>query len=265
MQSYGRKVRTEVTTTLELLDVRHHVGPVSFVSADLDTAADVVSDHAKRGEAGMHVHLLNAYSVTLAERHADYLEAVSGTAINLPDGKPIGWVSRLRRDATPLQQIRGVRFFLRTFERGLEKEVRHFLLGSTPETLRLLETNLRSRYPEAKIVGTHSPPFRPLSVDELADQDRSIDESGADIVWVGLGTPKQDIEAARLAQVLPVTAVAVGAAFDFVAGTVREAPAALSKCGLEWAYRLCREPRRLWRRYLFGNIRFVGAALKRHR
>lgn len=252
-----------MTTALELLDVRHHVGPVAFVSADLDTAAEVVSDHAKRGEAGLHVHLLNAYSVTLAERHEDYLESVSGTAINLPDGRPIGWVSQIRRDVSPLQQIRGVRFFLRTFERGLDKGVRHFLLGSTPETLQLLESNLRARFPDAQIVGTHSPPFRALSEDELADQDRLIDESGAEIVWVGLGTPKQDLEAARLARALPVTAVAVGAAFDFVAGTVREAPELVSRCGLEWAYRLYREPRRLWRRYLIGNTRFLRSAFTR--
>ena len=252
-----------MTTTLEDLSVRHRVGPVLFVSTDLDTAAQAVSDHARRGDAGTHVHLLNAYSVTLAERHEDYLESVSGTAINLPDGKPIGWVSRIRRDDSPLQQIRGVRFFLRTFERGVDKGVRHFLLGSTPETLRLLESNLRARYPDAKIVGTFSPPFRPLSEEEIASQDDLIAQSGAEIVWVGLGTPKQDLEVARLARVLPVTAVAVGAAFDFVAGTVREAPEFVSRCGMEWAYRLYREPRRLWRRYLVGNTRFIRSAFTR--
>jgi N-acetylglucosaminyldiphosphoundecaprenol N-acetyl-beta-D-mannosaminyltransferase len=254
-----------MATTLGLLDVRHDVGPVRFVSADLDAAADAVSDHAKRGTDGMHVHLLNAYSIALAERHPHYLASVSGDAVNLPDGKPIGWISLARRDTRPLQQIRGVQFFLRTFERGLEKGVRHFLLGSTPETLQLLESQLRFRYPHAEIVGSYSPPFRALNSDELLEQDRMIRKSGAEIVWVGLGTPKQDLEAARLARALPITAVAVGAAFDFVAGTVREAPAFVSRCGMEWAYRLLREPRRLWRRYLIGNVVFVRAVFSRAR
>lgn len=241
------------------------VGPVNFVATDLDAAAGALCDLAQLGASGAHVHLLNAYSVTLAERRPGYLEAVSGSAINLPDGKPIGWVSRLRRDEVPLRQIRGVELFLRTFERGVEVKVKHYLLGATPETLTLLETNLRSRFPGASIVGSFSPPFRELREEELAEQDQRIQESGADVVWVGLGTPKQDFEAARLAERLPVTAVAVGAAFDFVAETVREAPTLITKCGMEWAYRLFREPRRLWRRYLIGNTQFVATVLlKRH-
>lgn len=240
--------------------VRHRVGPLYFVSTDVDAAADGVIAHALGDNGGLHVHLLNAYSIALADRDDAFRGSLVDDAVNFPDGKPVSWVSQLRRDQQPLQQVRGARFFLRTFNAGQAAGVKHFLLGSTPETLEKLETNLQNLYPQAEIVGSYSPPFRKLSDSELADQDAMIAATGAHIVWVGLGTPKQDFEAARLSKSLPVTAAAVGAAFDFVAGTVKEAPEFMTRIGLEWLYRFAREPRRLWKRYVFGNVWFVRAA-----
>jgi N-acetylglucosaminyldiphosphoundecaprenol N-acetyl-beta-D-mannosaminyltransferase len=121
---------------------------------------------------------------------------------------------------------------------------------------------LNELYPGIEIVGTYSPPFRALSDEEFADQDRMITESGAEIVWVGLGTPKQDVECKRMAASIPVTAVAVGAAFDFTAGTLETAPAWMRKAGIEWLHRLSSEPKRLWKRYLFGNTRFLYSAIR---
>lgn len=142
--------------------------------------------------------------------------------------------------------------------------LKHFLLGSTEDVLGLLESQLRKRFPDAIIVGLESPPFRPLSSGEQAAQDARIVQSNADIVWIGLGTPKQDFEAQRVATCLGVTTIAVGAAFDFTAGTVREAPAWISNAGFEWMFRLLREPRRLWRRYLIGNFGFIRALIAGH-
>lgn len=241
--------------------VRHRVGPVDFISTDVEAAADGVIAHALGDNGGIHVHLLNAYSIALADKDATFRASLVDDAINFPDGKPVSWVSQLRRDSDPLQQVRGARFFLRTFNAGQVAGVKHFLLGSTPETLEKLEINLLNLFPRAEIVGSYSPPFRKLSDAELAEQDAIISATGAHIVWVGLGTPKQDFEAARLSKSLPVTAAAVGAAFDFVAGTVKEAPEFMTRVGLEWVYRFVREPRRLWKRYVFGNARFIRAAL----
>lgn len=241
--------------------LRHRVGPLDFVSTDVNAAAEGVIAHAMGNHGGAHVHLLNAYSVALADKDVAFRGSLVDSAINFPDGKPVSWVSQLRKDRQPLQQVRGARFFLRTFEVGQAAGVKHFLLGSTPETLDQLEANLLNRFPQAEIVGTHSPPFRKLSDSELSQQDAMIAASGAHIVWVGLGTPKQDFEAARLSKSLPVTAAAVGAAFDFVAGTVKEAPELMTRLGLEWLYRFAREPRRLWKRYVFGNVRFVRSAI----
>ncbi|GAA5193163.1 hypothetical protein GCM10023346_17170 [Arthrobacter gyeryongensis] len=148
---------------------------------------------------------------------------------------------------------------------GRNSNVKHFLLGSTNDTLRKLNEELTSRYPGIEIVGQLSPPFRDQSPSELAAQDKFISDSEAQIVWVGLGTPKQDFEVLRLANRLPVVAVAVGAAFDFVAGTKKEAPVWIRKIGFEWLFRLLSEPRRLWRRYLFGNFEFLRATLRNGR
>jgi N-acetylglucosaminyldiphosphoundecaprenol N-acetyl-beta-D-mannosaminyltransferase len=167
------------------------------------------------------------------------------------------WVSALADHSPKLQQVRGPAFFEQAIDAGRAAGLRHYLLGSTVEVLEKLTQNLHDRYPGAEIVGAESPPFRPLSEAECREQDARILASGANIVWVGLGTPKQDFEARRLAQSIPVVALAIGAAFDFSAGTLNEAPKWMRAVGLEWAFRLIKEPRRLWRRYLIGNVRFI--------
>lgn len=243
---------------------RHRVGPVYATASTPATAAGHVCKLAQAGRAtGTHIHLINAYTVALADRDPTYALVLSDDAVNLPDGKPLSWVSRLRRDETPLTQVRGHRLFLDVFDRGRSVGLKHFLLGSTDEVLSKMTDHLTGRYPGVEIVGTYSPPFRKLSETELSDQDEVIRASGAEVVWVGLGTPKQDVESLRLARSLPIVAIAVGAAFDFTAGTIKEAPPFVQRAGMEWAYRFAKEPRRLWRRYVFGNVHFVRAVTRR--
>jgi N-acetylglucosaminyldiphosphoundecaprenol N-acetyl-beta-D-mannosaminyltransferase len=136
----------------------------------------------------------------------------------------------------------------------------HYLLGGSPEVLAELQRAITERWPNAQVVGAESPPYRALTPTEQSAQDERIRQSGGQIVWVGLGTPKQDWEVARLAAELPVVAMAVGAAFDFLAGVKPQAPLWMQRTGLEWAYRLGTEPRRLGKRYLWGNPRFVVSA-----
>lgn len=212
-------------------------------------------------ESGIDVHLLNAYSLALADKEVGYRSVLTQSAANFPDGRPIAVLTRFSR--TRLRQVRGPQLFNDVMDIGRDVELRHFLLGSTDAVLRALRTELEERYPGVKIVGILSPPFRPLDAEEIVNQDLQIRESGAQIVWVGLGTPKQDWEAQRHARASGILSVAVGAAFDFVAGTIREAPPWASKLGVEWIFRLMSEPRRLWRRYLFGNARFLRSAVVR--
>ena len=130
--------------------------------------------------------------------------------------------------------------------------------GRSPEALALLEERLRERFPGLRIVGGHSPPFRPLTAAEEEQAIAEIDSSGAAVVWVGIGQPKQEKWMLRMRPRLSAPLlVGVGAAFDFHAGLVSQAPRWMQRSGLEWTYRLSREPRRLWWRYAHHNPRFV--------
>jgi N-acetylglucosaminyldiphosphoundecaprenol N-acetyl-beta-D-mannosaminyltransferase len=213
---------------------------------------------------GSDVHLANAYTLALADRDPELHGILRSASLNLPDGQPVVWANQLlHRGATlPSTRVYGPDLLLDVFALTEHTELNHYLLGSTPQVLDALHRELRQRCPGTRIVGTSSPPFRPLSPQELRQQVEYIRSAAADIVWVGLGTPKQDRWAADLCAALPVVAVAVGAAFDFIAGAKRQAPPWMQRNGLEWLFRLGCEPRRLWRRYLFGNARFVRGVVR---
>jgi N-acetylglucosaminyldiphosphoundecaprenol N-acetyl-beta-D-mannosaminyltransferase len=139
-----------------------------------------------------------------------------------------------------------------------KKCISHFFYGATDDVLEKLKTNLLAQFPGLQIAGMYSPPFRPLTEKEKDEVAEMINSSGADIVWCGLGTPKQDYWVAEFSPRLKASAIlAVGAAFNFHAGQVRQAPRWMMKSGFEWLFRLSAEPKRLWRRYLVGNPRFI--------
>lgn len=208
-------------------------------------------------QRGVAVHFANAYNVALAADDADYATLLAQGDLVMSDGVPIVWAGRRLHglDAQAWTRVYGPDVMEGVLAAGAGP--RHYLLGGSVDTLRALEDAIAARWPEAAVVGSESPAFRPATRDELAARDARIAASGATLVWVGLGTPKQDVEVRRIADALPVTALAVGAAFDFIAGTVPQAPPWMQRSGLEWAYRLGREPRRLAKRYLWGNPRFV--------
>lgn len=240
---------------------RRRLGGLSVIAATPAAAATAVIQAAQsESTPGAAVHLINAYSIALAQSDEVFHESLSGDAYNFPDGKPLSWVTRLTKHR--LWQVRGPQFFHDVMDQGRATSIRHFLLGGSEELLIGLKQNLEERHPGVIIAGTYSPPFRPLSAAEVAAQDELIRDAEADIVWVGLGTPKQDLEVRRLAATLSVVACAVGAAFDFAAGTKREAPHWMTAIGVEWVFRLLSEPRRLWRRYLIGNFVFLAAVIR---
>lgn len=228
--------------------------------ATLPEAAERLCQWAMSKTSG-DVHLVNAYSVALTDSNEDYRGCILEALCNFPDGKPLTWASLF--SAKKLFQVRGPRLFEATMDIGRPRNLRHFLLGSAPATLELLRSSLESRYPGVSIVGMESPPFRQLTREEQVQQDARMRRTNPDIIWVGLGTPKQDFEASRLARESGFLAVAVGAAFDFSSGTKREAPTWMSALGVEWIFRFATEPRRLWRRYVFGNARFLRALIRR--
>ena len=143
----------------------------------------------------------------------------------------------------------------------VDTDLRHYLYGATTETLDLLEQQLRRLNPDVQIRGSLAPSFGSLSDDELDAHAAGILRSGAKVVWVGLGMPKQELWMHRMRLRLPgIAIIGVGAAFDILAGRVRQAPPLVQRLGLEWLFRLIQEPRRLWRRYIFNNPGYVALA-----
>lgn len=245
----------------------YRVGGVPFRVATLERAVTAVvacaAQVGARHGVGVAVHFANAYTVALADDDPGYAALFSAPdSVTFTDGVPVAWIGRRQHPsvAAVWDRVYGPDVMSGVLAASTADGPRHYLLGGSAQTLALLRAAIAERWPQARVVGAESPPFRPLTQAEQADASRRIEGSGADIVWVGLGTPKQDWEVARIAAASPVVAMAVGAAFDFLAGTKPQAPAWVQRSGLEWGYRLVTEPRRLGRRYLWGNPRFLAAA-----
>lgn len=203
----------------------------------------------------------NVHSVMVAHDDPLLHRALEEADVAAPDGMPLVWMLRASGQQAQ-QRVYGPDLMEMALPAGVAHGQRHYLYGSTAQTLDRLQERIRALAPHAEVVGAQAPPFRPLTDAEEAETVLRIRESGADVVWVGLGMPKQELWMHRVAPHLPgVSLMGVGAAFDFLAGTVSQAPDVLQRMGLEWAYRLAREPRRLWRRYAVNNPRFVWHAL----
>ncbi len=222
--------------------------PISMTSYD-----EVMSIlRAPPSDRARTIAVCAVHSVMTARKDPEFREAIHSADIATPDGVPVVW--GIRWTANPNQQrVYGPELMRRTLTSD-SPEYRHYLFGSTPETIDLLQSRIAEFAPSTTIVGVESPPFRPPTPsEEEATLDR-IRQSGATVVWVGLGVPKQDVWIHRAAPLLHgVTLVGVGAAFDFLAETKAQAPAWVQRSGLEWLFRLFHEPRRLWRRYLWNN------------
>jgi len=209
-----------------------------------------------------YVCACNVHTVMAAQEDPELHAALmSADALNVPDGQPLVWAMNALGQALT-DRVYGPELMARAFARAAAVTSQRFYRygGRDHGALVQLEVSLRRRFPGINIVGSSSPPFRPLSANERAATAEEINESEADVVWVGIGVPKQEKWMATMRPYLeaPVL-VGVGAAFDFHAGLVPQAPPLLQAAGLEWAYRLAQEPQRLWRRYLRYNPRFVAA------
>ena len=202
------------------------------------------------------MHLCNAYTLALAEEQAEVALALRLDAANLPDGMPLVWWAR-HRGVSTAERVYGPDLMKATLEAGIPLGTQHYLYGSTPEVLDALETAIAQRWPGAEIVGSESPPFRELSDAEITQSVRRAQRLGAGVMWVGMGTPKQDLVVHRMSLISDMTFVAIGAAFDFIGGTKSQAPRWVMRIGMEWCYRLVTEPGRLWKRYLVYNAKFI--------
>jgi N-acetylglucosaminyldiphosphoundecaprenol N-acetyl-beta-D-mannosaminyltransferase len=204
-----------------------------------------------------YVCVSNVHTVMMSQYDQGYRRIQNRAAMVTPDGMPLAWFARLQGYEQRCR-VRGVDLMLASLQASARTGTAHYLYGGRDGVVRRLAEMLRARVPGVRIVGTHSPPFRPLAPGEDDEDVRRINASGADIVWVGLGAPKQERWMAdHLGRVDAPVLVGVGAAFDFLAGAVPQAPAWMQDHGLEWLFRLRTEPRRVWRRYVFNNPMFL--------
>jgi N-acetylglucosaminyldiphosphoundecaprenol N-acetyl-beta-D-mannosaminyltransferase len=216
-----------------------------------------------------YVCVAAVHTVMVCQEDAELREAVVNSDLTVPDGQPLVWaMNALGHDLS--SRVYGPDLMARYCERSALTGARIFLYGGRNQgALVQLALNLRRRFPGVKIVGGYSPPYRDLSPEEEAAIVDEINQSKADVVWVGIGVPKQEKWMAQFRTRLePPVLVGVGAAFDFHAGLVPQAPDWMQRIGLEWVYRLAHEPRRLWKRYARYNPLFVAGFVRqwaRHR
>jgi N-acetylglucosaminyldiphosphoundecaprenol N-acetyl-beta-D-mannosaminyltransferase len=204
-----------------------------------------------------YICVTGVHGIIEAQSDSSFRTILNQSFLSTPDGMPTVWLGHLHgfKDMT---RVYGPDFMLNMCEFSVQRGYRHFLYGGRPGIAEELRDELTRRYPGLQIVGTYTPPFRPLNAEEEQDLRAQLEASQADVLWCGLSTPKQERFMAAYNGRLPVKLmVGVGAAFDLLSGNLAEAPDWMKQSGLQWLYRLIKEPKRLWRRYLLNNPRFI--------
>jgi N-acetylglucosaminyldiphosphoundecaprenol N-acetyl-beta-D-mannosaminyltransferase len=207
----------------------------------------------------LRVHFCSAHTIVESQGDETLRVALKHGALNVPDGVPLVWLGRSR--GFEIERVCGLDALPDVADRGREFGARHFFYGGGQGVADTLAARLAEAYPGLVVAGTETPPFRPLTPEEDAAMVERLNAARPDYVWVGLGSPKQDLWLAEHRAKLDAAALmAVGAAFDIVGGFRPRAPRALQRAGLEWLFRLAHEPRRLARRYTVVNGRFLALA-----
>lgn len=236
---------------------RVNVLGVGISAINLDQAVQQIEGWIDHGEQH-YVNVCTVHTVMECQQDEELRDIVNRAGMATPDGMPLVWLNKLHGFRAS-SRVYGPDLMLALCARGATTGHRHFFYGGRPGIVEALVRRLGERYPGLPVAGAHTPPARAVGTMEEEAVLDTINRSGADVVWVGLGTPKQDVWIARHRGLLhaPVL-IAVGAAFDFHAGVLKQAPRWMQRNGLEWLYRLSREPRRLAFRYLIYNPLFVG-------
>ena len=206
---------------------------------------------------GKYITVCNSHTLVMSYEDEEYRNVQNCAVISLPDGDPLSIVSR-RRGFKEAERVTGPDLMEEMFKRGQSGDgVRHYFYGGTQETLDELKKVLDVKYPKLQIAGMYSPPFRKLTEEEKQQDIDRINSSRADIIWIGLGAPKQENWMYEHRGKLTGVSVGVGAGFDYHAGKLKRAPKWVQKICMEWFVRFLQEPRRLWKRYLVTNVKFI--------
>ena len=239
-----------VASTFSVLGVRVN-------AVQIPDAISWMEQRIDRREPPGYVAVTGMHGVSESRRDPMFRDVLNTAGLVVPDGMPLVWIGRLRGFGLR-RRVYGPELMLEFCQATAARGLRHFFYGGAPGVADDLAARLAERCPGLVVAGTYSPPFRPLTPEEDAAVVDRINESGADIVWVGLSTPKQERWMHQHRDVLRVPVlVGVGAAFDMHSGRLKQAPAWMRENGLEWFYRLVQEPRRLWRRYIVLGSQFA--------
>lgn len=204
-----------------------------------------------------YICVTGVHGVIEAQSDPELRQILNNAVINTPDGMPMTWVGRLKgfRD---MDRVYGPDFMMAMCRLSVERGYRSFLYGGKPGIAQLLSETLKRRFPGLQVVGTYTPPFRDLTLEEEQEVIAQVRASGAQVVWVGLSTPRQERFMAQLVDALQVPLlVGVGAAFDYHTGQIKDCSMWVKRSGLQWLHRLLQDPRRLWKRYLRNNPAFI--------
>lgn len=217
---------------------------------------------ATRGGTPIRVHFATAHTIVEASRDSSLRSVFESAGMVATDGMPLVWVAR-RRGARDAERVCGPDVMLALCDRGREVSLRHYFLGGAPGVPEALAARLAERFPGLVVAGTVSPPFRPLSPEEDTALVAGVNAARPHVLWIGLGSPKQEFWTAAHESVLDAPLLLpVGAAFDFHSGRLRRAPSWMQRLGLEWLFRIAMEPRRLLGRYVTTNARFMVGVIR---
>jgi N-acetylglucosaminyldiphosphoundecaprenol N-acetyl-beta-D-mannosaminyltransferase len=245
---------TALPEPTELFGIRVDVG-------SMDDAVRRICDHAERRQGGL-VCVANVDMLTRAKRTPRLASLMQGAVAVVTDGMPLVWALRRLQQRANASRVYGPGLVLAVCEAAARRGQSVFLYGGTPEELALMQASLLQRAPGLQIAGAVSPPMLPAEPGFDAATVEHINASGASVVFVGLGCPKQEFWMDTHQQRLQPVSIGVGLAFALIAGTKSQAPRWMREHGLEWLYRLGQEPGRLWKRYLVGNTLFIGYVLR---
>ncbi|MFT3870258.1 MAG: WecB/TagA/CpsF family glycosyltransferase [Nibricoccus sp.] len=237
---------------------RFNVLGVGVHALDLPLARDLVISAARENSgSAKYICFCDVNSVSCAQRDPAHLERLNRSFLTTPDGMPLVWLGK-RAGHKSTSRVYGPDLVLEVCRVTAGTELTHFFYGGGPGTADALAASLSARFLGLKIVGTETPPFRPLTAQEADELEKRIRTLRPSFFWVGLSTPKQEAFMAEYSERLAVPVMlGVGAAFDFLSGRVRQAPRWIQRSGFEWVWRLCAEPRRLGPRYFKNNPLFV--------
>lgn len=232
---------------------------IEIAVIDMNKTVEYLTKNLRRLK-GKYICVSNVHTTVYGYEDKKYLLVQNGAELALPDGKPLSVVCRMRgmKEAT---RVTGPDLMEQIFCASNGKGYRHYFYGSTEETLNALKKKLLQNYADIQIAGMYSPPFRKLEKEEDEQIVRQINASTPDFVWVGLGAPKQENWMAEHKDRVDGLMIGVGAGFDYHAGNIKRAPKWMQNCSLEWLYRLLQDPKRLFKRYLKTNAKFIWEAV----